>query len=411
MQEIIGFLKDEGYSQGEIVDALGGLVDNNDVADFGDSSDDPIPNIRNTNADDDGMVDPIYSDDDRVAMLHRVLKVARDLRQPPGRMVAIPGPLLNVAPGQVDTSKARPVRVDTEDSYRDFRRRQASGGQGGGGRDIIDRLSSQAASELMGEVSVEDLNGIDLDPLDDSGPASRFMLGRMLGVDLDPLGDYVGPASQFMLGGGPCLLCGKRSGANGLCPICNAKKDMAVLGDLDYPNASAMYQDGEQLHIADMLGTQFEYFAASEYLLGAFGDYATASDFMLGVNALDAFTASVYGIEDIPLSYNKRDQPHLTSWKSGDNLYSSMRVMGWDGQPKIITSTTPFKRAAETVLGYVERAGIDPARAQPMLDSLTRQLGASSLVPPMAAASPGILELAREQSAPFKTVIAPWLLK
>src|SRR5882672_4561766 len=94
--ELIGTMMDAGMTPSDVREALG-------------------PNYA-TEHDPGAPIEPV---------VRTLLTVARDDREPPGPQVAVPSGVLHSLPESKD---AKIIRVDTEDSYRDFR--------GGGGVDM-----------------------------------------------------------------------------------------------------------------------------------------------------------------------------------------------------------------------------------------------------------------------------------
>jgi hypothetical protein len=112
--------------------------------------------------------------------------------------------------------------------------------------------------------------------------------------------------------------------------------------------------------------------------------------------------------EEAPLSFHDPEiSQHVAAWRQGPNIFASIRVPGWDGEPRILTATTPYAREVGIVVGYAESARIAPTNTITILDSLAKQLGASRLLPRMAAAAPAVLRAVHGKTAPLLFATMP----
>ena len=91
---------------------------------------------------------------------------------------------------------------------------------------------------------------------------------------------------------------------------------------------------------------------------------------------------------------------------SFDDLLKA-RVTGWDGEPRVLTAATPYAKEVGVVVGYANSAAIAPAQTLAVLDPLARQLGASQLLPRLAAAAPAVLRVSADKAAPLVMVSLP----
>lgn len=365
-----------------------------------------------------------------------LLITARDDRQPPGPQVVVPSGLTNSLP---DSRAAKPVRVDTEDSYRSFRR---------GGRVDMQALDAPENAENVPDM----LNQLaQAEAGLASGTESEFSRGYasqwINGAGRKRLkrtahGTYVGdimdmqPASQYALTCDPnafspdqeCLLCGVPGERTPLCSRCFGRPQLLapfqrgyasqhIVGlfergsaaSLHDPNPSARY------NYASVLGDDFYRLKrTTDEQARVLGDdefyrmprmQRDLSDIFEDAQALSKLSAD--RAEAVPLSFAPDIDPHVAAWKQGDNLYASIRVTGWDRQPRILTAATSYPREVGIVVGYTNSASVPPAQTLAVLDPLARTLGASRLVPRLAAAAPAVLRASRNKLTPLVMTVMP----
>ena len=112
--------------------------------------------------------------------------------------------------------------------------------------------------------------------------------------------------------------------------------------------------------------------------------------------------------QSVPLAFEQPDaEQHIATWKQGDNLYASMRVVGWDGQPRVLTASTPYSHEVGCVMGYATAMRVPRSQLLGALDPLARTLGASKLVPRLAASAPAVLHAVHGQVAPLVMATMP----
>ncbi len=398
-EELVGALMDEGYSPQEVREMMGPMLaerDNESESDHREMGHDPMG---------------------RAELLQHILTQARDDRQAPGPTAVVPSGVIRSLP---NARHAKPVRVDTEESYRAFR----SSGNEDLPEDNIEALSTAAQDELMG--------------FGERGYASQI-IGNIM--------DMV-PASQIPFQSlsphQTCIVCGADGGV--VCPECGsrlpeiiglfdrgyASQNIVPVGFGERGSAAAMYDDDmpsatiegddDFYRLERMIGASDDEFYRLDRMRGGESPLVGGDDFYRldrhegyssGLSALigDVLALSVPSTvyaEEIPLSFKRADQvKHTTAWKQGAHIYGSIRVTGWDGQPRILTTATPYAREVGIVVGYSSSASIPPSHTLAIIDPLARQLGASRLFPRLAAASPAVLRVAHEKSAPILLTAMP----
>jgi hypothetical protein len=432
MQDVIGALMDEGYSPQEVREMVGPML-----AEMDDASESDLGSH---------VLDRVVEESGHEQAVQAILTRARDSRQPPGPQVVVPSGVINSLP---QSTAAKPIRVDTEDSYRAFRR---------SGRDLpedeVEALSARAQDELMGDF--------------ERGYASQWMVGNVMDHEV---------ASVTALHDNPnvsldqaCVLCGVPGGVV-VCANCGDRLP-ALLGLFDRGYASQHivglfergaaaslhddnpstgvhgyldgagvhgYLDGAGVHGDDdfyrlqrMSDDESSVLGAGEFyrlpvqdaegwsagqspLVGQDGFYRLPrhsldagglSPIIGDVMALSV-PSTVYA-EEIPLSFHRPDQyRHIAAWKQGAHIYGSIRVTGWDGQPRILTAATPYVKEVGIVVGYSTSAAIPPTQTIAVIDPLARQLGASYLLPRLAAAAPAVLRVSHDKLAPIIMTAMP----
>jgi hypothetical protein len=406
MKEVLGALMDSGYSPQEVRELMGPLAAELD--------------------NDDDLASHVHDPGGREAALHAVLKQAQADRRPPGPQV-VPAALVNAG---AKARQAKPVRVDTEDSYQMFR---------SSGQDDVESLSTAAEDEMLGNFDPE------------RGYASQEIV--MIGVDQ------------------ACILCGTPGGSV-VCGGCKqrmpslvglfdrgyASQDIVPVGFGERGSAAALYDDNPSATIGNdfyrLSRTDEETalvgeddFYRLERMLGADmysmerTDEETAlvgEDFYRRISELStvvgmdnfyrlprmsvdegglsallgnvmalAVPSTVYA-EEVPLSFNRLDQnQNVAAWKQGAHIYGSIRVTGWDGQPRVLTASTPYAKEVGIVVGYAQAAGVPSSQLLPILDTAARKLGASRLVPRLAAAAPPVLRITSDKVAPLIVTAMP----
>jgi hypothetical protein len=424
-------------------------------------------------------------------VVHTLLTVARDDRQPPGPQVAVPSGVRNSMP---DAKDAKVIRVDTEDTYRDFR--------GGGGVDMqtLDAPeNSESVPDMLNQLSAAEAGLSDTVEFQ-RGSAAQWLMGAgRKKHKRSRVGDIMtrGAASTNSLFNDPafstdqtCLYCGVPSGGTSACTDCiigffergpasdiygkyggypttrHVRVNTLVGGNgnefyrlqrTDEERATMVgleefYRLQHQLEERAILGTDADEFYRLQHqldesgppvlgseefyrlqhqvderatmlgvgpdyrlqrtneesatLLGATGDFYTLNRFIDEARALSA--TSDAPAEAIPLSFTQPDaNEHVATWKQGDDLYASMRVTGWDRQPRILTASMPYAEAVSTVVGYAESARIAPSQTLAVLDPLARSLGASRLVPRLAASAPAVLRVSADKLTPLVMATMP----
>lgn len=354
--EIVGFMREQGYDDSEIREAIGPDM----LSEI--SHIDEELGVTGTPM---NRYDQGGAFDDAPAAVYDILSVARSERRPPGPQVVL-------APGAAKTRPAKAVRVDTEKSYKGFRRamKPRAPGAGDAPQNVpsLDALAEREKQILMGEDAGEFYRR------DDGSEALWGDFYRRRDGAEALWGESILGASQV------CVLCGGGSPGRAICGSC---ANYAVVGFGERGSAADIYTDD-----ALEAGT-----AAQLELLGDIAALETPWP------AYD----EAHGV--IPLSFSQPEAGHhIAAWQSGPDLYSSLRIMGWDRQPRILTATAKFDKAMEAVVGYAARAGISPAELIGIAAPLARRLGASALIPRVAAASPGLLRMARTDE-PFIALV------
>lgn len=346
--ELVGFLLGEGYS----TEAVGDMLTPMEMYDEGESA---IP-TRGTSSLQSRTPYEIYDTDETVK---KITQVMREDRQPPGPQVASATPAKNPA--------AKAIRVDTEPSFKAFR----AGAANKPPADDVEAVEAVAMRELLGEGPGEGLG--------DHGMYGDFY---RIPVTDSRIGDdfYRVPVTSSRILGEdqPCVVCGKTCG-QAVCGVC--------LGFGERGSAADIY--------------------------GAFGDRgaASTSNLMGDVQALSVPSLMHEGAT-IPLNFrNQTAQPdadqHVGAWQSGDNIYTSVRLTGWDRQPRVLTMTTPYSKEMGIIVGYAERLGIAPASYLPVIDTLAKRNGASKLVPITCAGAASVLRAVRGRRGPLVLGLVP----
>ena len=433
-------------------------------------------------------------------VVQTLLTVARDNRQPPAPQTPVPSGIVNSLP---DSKGATAVRVDTEDTYRDFRR----GGNGVDMQALDAPENSESIPDVLNQLAQAEAG------LSDSvdfqrGYASQWITGggKRRHHKHTRVGDVMtrGAASINARFHDPalspdqtCVLCGAPSDRAAVCLGCAMRPSVVGFGErgsaasLYDPNPTSRYVHATTLgadfyrlqhQLDEVLGGGGDFYrlqhqleevlgadAAEFYrlqhqldesatvlgddfyrlkwqteekaallgndgfyrlkwqtgenpLLGAMYDmprFGNEAKALLGDDSfytLDRFvdeagaltSPSAAPAESIPLSFSQPDAyQHVATWKQGDNLYASMRIVGWDGLPRVLTATTPYSREVATVVGYAAKAGLSPSQTLAAVDPLARTLGASKLIPQLAAASPGVLRAVHGKITPLVMATMP----
>lgn len=337
--EIVGFLKDEGYSDSDVE----GMLTPMEYYDGGESVLDPGPAIEM----DPGLVGPPSTRYDKGPSMD-ILREAQASRQRPGPQVIVPAAARAPA-----GKKVKAVRVDTEGSYRAWRKRPAQ-------MSLEDSPQHAPSIEALAEHE------------------QRILMGDSVGAGDGFYRRDDGAGSFAMLSAGQsCVLCGSASPGTSVCGGCRGS---VVVGFGERGSAADIYDD----------------------------DAPTLTDLLGDLDALETPMQQYDGGDSaIPLSFTQREAAqHVAAWQSGPDVYSSIRLTGWDGEPRILTSTTRLDRATADVVGYAARAGVDSVSLIGVVGPLARQLAAGGLIPRLAAASPVLLGLARRLSnGPFIAVV------
>ena len=360
--EIVGHLIEQGYDEDEVRSMLTPMEIYDE--DDGQSAVPPAGTVSLTSMTpfeiyDDGGSDLTTARQERQRALRAVLSVARDSRQRPGPQLVAHGGLVKSASDVPKAVAAKAVRVDTENTYRDFRRSMTDVKSD----DLIDALSERAQSELMGESHNQ------------------------------PTWTRTFPGDQV------CLLCAREGSDSAICAACRGGASPAMSILLGFGDRGAASEDS---------------------LFGDFGDRGAASEDSLfdlpeilgDVLSLESPLPAYDELRDVPLSFrgqtsNPDAGKHINSWRHGSNLYSSIRVTGWDGEPRILTATAPYGKAMGVVVGYAERAALSPTDLLGLLEPLAEQDGASRLIPRLAAASPAVLLATAGRQLPVIVGIVP----
>lgn len=422
-------------------------------------------------------------------VVRTLLTVARDDRQPPGSQVAVPSGVLHSLPESKD---AKAIRVDTESSYRDFRR----GGDGVDMQTLDAPENSETIPDMLNQLAQSEA-GLSDSPDFQRGYASQWVTGAGRGRrrhKRSRVGDIMsrGAASVDSLFNAPglspdqaCLLCGVTGDQSPVCARCASRPDVVglfargvasalydpnpttrfvratTLGSDDFYRlqhqveentallgAADFYRLQHQMDERAVLGADADEFYRLQHQLDE-GSTLIGNDFYRLQRHLDETTAigadagfyrlnwqtqesAIVGATDlyslnrfleeaqalstpssdraeaIPLSFEQPDaDQHVATWKQGDDLYASVRVTGWDGQPRILTTTMPYARAVSTVVGYATASRIPPSQTMAVLDPLARTLGASQLVPRLAASAPAVLRVAHDKLTPLVLATMP----
>ncbi len=416
-------------------------------------------------------------------VVHTLLTVARDDRQPPGPQVVVPSGVKHSMP---DAKDGKVVRVDTEDTYRDVR------GKGGADLESADQPeNADSIPDVLNQLAAAEAGLRDTTDFQ-RGTAAQWLTGvggkrRKRG---SRVGDVLtrGAASTNSLFNDPafsddqaCLFCGVPSGGTVACPPCviGLMQRGPASGIYDsYPTtrnvrvhtlgadefyrmksqteesarmigAEEFYRLQHQLEESAVLGADAEEFYRLQHqvdesavvgsdefyrmrsqteesarmigaddnefyrmqsqtgaMVGAGGDFAVLDRFADEARSLSALQDAP--AESIPLSYSQPDaDENIATWKQGDNLYASMRTGGWDGQPRVLTTSMPYAEAVATVVGYAQSARIPPSQTLAILDPLARTLGASRLVPRLAASAPAVLRVSADKLTPLVLATMP----
>jgi len=434
MDDVVGALMDEGYSPQEVREMVGPMMvdmDENNESDLGSHVLDLVHPATDQEAPTSG----------REQVVRAVLTQARDSRQPPGPRVVVPSGVVHSMP---ESGAAEAVRVDTEDSYRAWR----AGGTDQP-KDDVEHLDRQAQAELMGDF--------------ERGYASQ-LIGNIM--DMQPASATALHDDPHVSVDQSCVMCGVNSGSV-VCENCVDRLPTMlglfergyasqVIGLFERGAAASMHDDNPSTHGYDydtgdveydtsVLGSDAEefyrlqrmneggssvvgqdgFYRLPRHQPGAGGRSPTSmvgddfyrlprhsieagglSSFIGDVMAL-AVPSTVYA-EQIPLSFHRHDQrQNIAGWKQGDRIFGSIRVTGWDGQPRILTGTTPYVKEVGIVVGYSTSASIPPTQTIAIIDPLARQLGASRILPRLAAAAPAVLRVSSDKLSPLVMTAMP----
>ncbi len=357
---------------------------------------------------------PTAQIDKKKSTITAVLTVARDKRKPPKKQVVVaPAPTASPTGPVAAPADVQAIRVETEDSYRQFRS-QMDGRGAPASAQALD-YSDEDPAAVIERAAQNELLGFD-DFYVRPQEVSSVLGGSTPGF-------YVRPQERGELfGTSPtCLLCGRENANSAVCSVCRAHP--SIIG---YPmpgTARGLEMLGlrpgtARLH--EMLGLRPGTARLHEML--GFGERGSAADMynedfyvrpeeraelsLIGaVSALESPYATAYDgcttQTEIPLSLKAHmrsgqdPNKHVSTWQYGPNLYSSARITGWDGKPRILTSTVPYAKSMGVVVGYAQeaiRCGlVDEHTVRAALpevgNPLARQLGVSSLLPRIGAAA------------------------
>lgn len=138
----------------------------------------------------------------------------------------------------------------------------------------------------------------------------------------------------------------------------------------------------------------------SDHVVGdEFGHSVVRADTNEGLTAFqDAFdmhaalSAARTGGTKVPLSLSPRQARAVDCWIDGDEILSSVRVVGLDGTPRILTTGTPVARHVEPTTRLAMAAGVDPVELVGVFEDLVGVVGGRSLLPQIAVALPTLLK-------------------
>jgi hypothetical protein len=127
-----------------------------------------------------------------------------------------------------------------------------------------------------------------------------------------------------------------------------------------------------------------------EHSVAAHIDDPEAHHEVLGAAVEDARErASVCG-EKIPLSLPPSTKG-VSCWQNGENIYCSVRMIGPDGKPRLLTTSTPAARHVEEVISYAEDAGVDPMEVMSAIPAMAQIMGGGALVTQLTKIAPDML--------------------
>lgn len=95
--------------------------------------------------------------------------------------------------------------------------------------------------------------------------------------------------------------------------------------------------------------------------------------------------------ERVPVSLPPHAHDKVESWQAGDEIFTSVRLRGADGKPRIATTSTTPQQHVEQVVGYASDAGVDPFSVVGVLPALAQVLGGGSLVAHICRAAPQLM--------------------
>lgn len=87
-------------------------------------------------------------------------------------------------------------------------------------------------------------------------------------------------------------------------------------------------------------------------------------------------------------------------WQEGDRVCCSMRIPAPDGRTLVATASTPIAEHAHDVMGYAARAGVGVVDVVGMAPHLACMMGAGSLLPQLASATPSLIDAHEASCAP-----------
>lgn len=432
VKDVIGALMDSGMSPQEVRELVGPLAAELD--------------------DENNLSTHVHDPSGREHVLHAILTQARDERQPPGPHVVVPSGVVNSLPR---AKEAKALRVDIEDSYRAFRSRRDLP------EDSIEALSTAAQDELLGvavgafdpERGYASQNIVTIGSPDQTCVLCGVHGGSVMCTNcVSQLPALVaayerGHASEI-LGFGERGAAASLYDDNPSATIEEMYRRPAELDDVLGEDAEEFYRREAELSTVLGKGDNFyrlpvqdaegwnsgrspfvgadpfyrlpvqdaEGYNSGRSPLVGMDDFYRLSRMSLEEGGLSALIGNVLALsvpstvyaEEIPLSFHRPDQhQHIAAWRQGAHIYGSIRVTGWDGQPRILTGATPYAKEVGIVVGYATSARIPPAHTLAVLDPLARQLGASRLLPRLAASAPSVLRMAHGKLAPLVMTAMP----
>lgn len=151
-------------------------------------------------------------------------------------------------------------------------------------------------------------------------------------------------------------------------------------------------EDAFQRHIADHHGDRID---DLEYQfdrhLAEFHSDPEADISIQGEAVMQAAGAAAAGGQKVPLPLADWAKGKVDCWQDGNQVLCTIRVLGHDGDVRMITSGVPLERHVEEVLGYAERINAPVDHVLEVTPVLAPVLAGATLLPQLCKVAPDLV--------------------